>query len=530
LAWFYCATLKNLEFVLLDSRKIPASSIDLKRWFQYVPDPLRALENGSKIVVQKGACEAKENEFQPNLFGNLWVRSPWAIEWLRRFCAGFALQHPGENIPALAAAELIGPGSQILLRNSLIDYGLPKLLALGSVNDIPKYDVGMHCLTTAEYNVGRNHSPRQFMELRQRLGVNTVYEVPGQGGRTADQILEEIAQCDSWIGGDTGFTHAYALLHPGRKLIAIYGPDDHCKEQFLHEALPIGFSRLRPKKITWSSDPIRFPADTPPKIVMQHNRFDIETVKDSFKSHLPSIKMPGKKDLHFLHSGDIGDIIAGLPVMKAAGGGRLFLTTSKETPKTGYDRLRMLIPLLAAQPYLKSVALHRGEPIDVDFTTHRSTGVTYGNLCVNQAAWAGVDTDRFSPWLEKPECTDTGLIVICRSGRHHGRLNWQSIVEHFKDKLIFMGLEEEHQKFCKHYGQVCFFKPPDFLKAARFIAGSHAVISNQTSFWWIAEGMKHKRVLEKRMAAPDDSEIDCPNAWHTFGPVNINELEEFIYG
>jgi len=524
LAWFYTATLKDLEIVLLDSPRTPANSIDLQKWFHYVPDPYRGLENGSKITIAKGTCEVREGEYQPNLFGNLWVRTPWAVAWLRRLMRGVALPHPGEGIPALVGGELISRNQQILLRCSLIDYDLPPLLRAGNVSNIHnKYTIGVHCLTDATYNTGRNHDPETFL-ASVSVPRNYYYAVPPTG-YTADQVLEEMAQCGTWIGGDTGFTHAFALMHPGKLLLPIYGDDAHCKKQFAHEALPIGFTS---QTVTWSSDPIRL--HKRPKVVMENHQFTALQVEEVLRDSKEYGDINKHGGLNFLHSGDIGDIIACLPTIREMGGGRLFLTTSAETPKTGYTQLRALLRLLRHQPYLTEVGFYRGEPIDIDFSTHRATGITYGNLAVNQMKWAGAKADTATPWLTTPEAPQTDQIVICRSARHQGRLNWHQAVPHFKDRLAFIGLESEWRQFTRKYGHVRYQPTADFLEVAQAIAGSKAIISNQTACWWVAEGMKHRRVLEKRKPELDDSEFVCPNALHTFGPQNIDELEAFIDG
>ena len=80
----------------------------------------------------------------------------------------------------------------------------------------------------------------------------------------------------------------------------------------------------------------------------------------------------------FKHSGDLGDIIYSLPVIKSLGGGLLFLDTTggADEPsckaqcmdgktnfnKTSYEFIK---PLIEAQPYIKGVLEYKeGQHID----------------------------------------------------------------------------------------------------------------------------------------------------------------------
>ncbi len=151
------------------------------------------------------------------------------------------------------------------------------------------YDVALHCLTDAEYNTGRNHAPAQFAELERWLTWHglKVWRVPGrlQACGTADcksalpaegeeksvaEIIAEIGRAKCFIGGDTGFTHCFAAMHPDRPLIAIYGDDWNDVVGFEDE-------RDRMKCASrWCSDPLSFRLY---KRVMTDHKFDERQVK-----------------------------------------------------------------------------------------------------------------------------------------------------------------------------------------------------------------------------------------------------------
>ncbi len=136
--------------------------------------------------------------------------------------------------------------------------------------DDQHHDVAMHCLTTADYNTGRNHTPAQFDELERWLKWHgkKVYRVPAL--HTVDEIITEIGRARCFIGGDTGFTHAFAAMHPDRPCIAIYG--DHW-----HDVVAFEEERARMECSShWCSDPVSFRLY---KRVMQDHKFDERQVK-----------------------------------------------------------------------------------------------------------------------------------------------------------------------------------------------------------------------------------------------------------
>jgi len=137
-------------------------------------------------------------------------------------------------------------------------------------NDDQHYDVALHCLLTADYNTGRNHTESQFDEIERWLKWHgkTVYRVPKQGD--IDEILTEIGRAKCYIGGDTGFTHAFAAMHPMRPLIAIYADNWHDVVAFEDERRKMQCAHH------WCSDPVSFCLY---KRTMIDHKFDERQVK-----------------------------------------------------------------------------------------------------------------------------------------------------------------------------------------------------------------------------------------------------------
>ena len=152
-------------------------------------------------------------------------------------------------------------------------HGVPPRMAVPL--DDSHWDVALHCLEDADYNTGRNHTPAQFDELERWLNWHgkKVYRVPSRDGplpATVDDILAEIGRAKIYIGGDTGFSHAFAAMHPDRPLIAIYGDD---------WSDAVGFEEERARMNCphrWCSDPLSFRLY---KRIMTDHRFDERQVK-----------------------------------------------------------------------------------------------------------------------------------------------------------------------------------------------------------------------------------------------------------
>lgn len=173
-----------------------------------------------------------------------------------------------ESIPRLPLGNLWLAAPTVKLQHGI----RPAMLA---PMDDGAYDVALHCLTDAEYNTGRNHAPAQFVELERWLNWHglKVWRVPERDGPlplSVDEIIREIGRARCYIGGDTGFTHCFAAMHPDRPLIAIYGDDWGDIVGFEEERERMGCAAH------WCSDPLSFRLY---KRVMRDHRFDEREVK-----------------------------------------------------------------------------------------------------------------------------------------------------------------------------------------------------------------------------------------------------------
>jgi hypothetical protein len=211
---------------------------------------------------------------------------------------------------------------------------------------------------------------------------------------------------------------------------------------------------------------------------------------------------------HFGSSGDFGDVIYLLPLLQSFEKTRLSLYDRPWTKKIS-SRYHVFEPLLSAQPYIQEVTLTE-ESAPLDLSTFRPDYKPTQSLLASQCAHGKkkyglpiVKGD--TPWLFVNKAKETkGRVVIARSPRYHNDLfPWKTVLNHYGQSVLFVGLPEEHEDFSKKFGRVEHRPVKDLLELAELIAGSELFVGNQSSPYAIAEGLKHPRILECNLRVPD---------------------------
>lgn len=237
----------------------------------------------------------------------------------------------------------------------------------------------------------------------------------------------------------------------------------------------------------------------------------------------------------FTHAGDIGDMIYGLAVVKALGGGSMVLTsnhTMREDlkPRVGFnpESYAFVKPLLERQPYITDVCYIHQQPfatVDLNhFRLHwrglltaeyqrRGWQPPY-SLQQMHAATFGVALDDAQPWLEADH-TWGPAVLFARSARYHNAsFPWQVIVDRYRPHAAFIGTEAEHTAFCDAFGEVPYHPVRNARHMASLMKASRLVVANQSAPYAIAEGLKVCTIQETRNDRPDGA--DClfkrPNA------------------
>ena len=213
----------------------------------------------------------------------------------------------------------------------------------------------------------------------------------------------------------------------------------------------------------------------------------------------------------FKHSGDLGDIIYSLPVIKKYGGGTLYLdvTGGEDEPackaqcmngktkfnKTTYEFIR---PLIAAQPYIKDVKIfEKGQSIDYNLNNFRNRFnnprcPTRNLLDLHMEAFGLPEWDPNEPWLfVKDPIHLERKTVVCRSPRMQSNYPWFEMNKfNFRDKGVFIGLPKEHEYFEWTFDiKIPYHPVTDALEVARILLGSTALAANSTFILAVAIGL-----------------------------------------
>ena len=249
----------------------------------------------------------------------------------------------------------------------------------------------------------------------------------------------------------------------------------------------------------------------------------IEDSKKIFKEKFENIiyeiqdSIEKKNELNFLHSGNLGDLIYCLPVIKhlsASHKCNFFIKTKEimpveylKHPAKGYyidDRmLDLFLPLMREQKYFNKVEKYNGEKIDIDFNLFRVLPV---NICFNSPRWyfqiTGIQVDLSNPYLHvKDHDTIKDKIVIHRTFRHRNQFINYKFLKNYKD-LVFIGTEDEFLDLKKEVTNLEFYNCKNFLEMAKIIKSSKFFIGNQSIAYPMAEALKVPRLLEAEPSFP----------------------------
>lgn len=215
----------------------------------------------------------------------------------------------------------------------------------------------------------------------------------------------------------------------------------------------------------------------------------------------------------FKHSGDLGEIIFGLPTIIALGGGRLYIADGHGNPGINSirglprpierDTVFQMIELLKTQPCLSDVQPYDNEEVDYNLDKWREIESSHllwvDHIAEIHLKTFGVRFDLGRPWLENIKPLYKNDIVINRGKRwlsDKNKFNWQSL-KGYEDRCVFIGFEKEYEAFVKLTGlNVDRYTIKSLLEFTQIIKGSKLYIGNQSLGSALAEAMKHPMALE----------------------------------
>lgn len=214
------------------------------------------------------------------------------------------------------------------------------------------------------------------------------------------------------------------------------------------------------------------------------------------------------KKRSFKHSGGRGDVIYSLPTVIVLAGGTFYLSGGGS----------MMTEILEVQPYIKEVKHFKGsreewKSLKVDYNLdgfrnwdHRNNLLTVCHLKAFNLLGSTPLFNLSQPWLYNIEPKHIRPIVINKNLSYPGdNIDWD-VLKGYEKKCVFLGLVQEYDSFIKMTGLNIprhVLNPETALEFASIIKGSDIYIGNQSLGFSLAEGMKHPRVLEIYMGAPN---------------------------
>jgi hypothetical protein len=227
------------------------------------------------------------------------------------------------------------------------------------------------------------------------------------------------------------------------------------------------------------------------------------------------------KDHVYFLSGDLGDVIAALPIIRELGGGHLILgphvgLAGPRDPMSE-SKASSLATLIAPQEYIASVQF---APKNIGVITHDLSTFRAGEqpiqgetLTMWQARHLKIKSVDMAPWLKvDPSPASSGRAVIARSERYHNPCFDWSVVPRCFPKPAFIGTVREHRRMMEATGEIEHVQTATLLDVAELIAGSDIFIGNQSCPCWIAMGLGH-RMIQETCTYVENSVVPRPNAW-----------------
>lgn len=252
----------------------------------------------------------------------------------------------------------------------------------------------------------------------------------------------------------------------------------------------------------------------------------------------------------FHHSGDIGDILYSLPIIKHLGGGVIFISIDNRYPYPLASRwARMggsasmvdnLRPLLEAQDYVDRVQFTHGLPFSTDYDLNKFREPWQDKSQTNIGNWESifnlhakafnVNPPQDEPWItvKDPIKIEGRPIVVNRTERYQNeQMNWPFFIQKYGERMVFIGTEKEHELFqgFEPSVRIPHYQTKDLLEAARVIAGAKVFMGNQSACLAIAHGLCKNVIVEEwlensncRMARSNAiyfkfGNLDIPISW-----------------
>ncbi len=256
---------------------------------------------------------------------------------------------------------------------------------------------------------------------------------------------------------------------------------------------------------------------------MEISTKDLKSLITKNKKKVKAYK--GKDGNSFLCSGTISDIISCLAVMKALGGGDLYIRTSENNIENDFYKDRMILfstpspylergliniytyeyfkPLLEQQSYIKSVNIYSGSEVTFNLDDFRycyfnedylnkTKGV---RLNVFNEMW-GLKLSFTTPWLSvEGEHEPDRKVLVGRSVKYQGGdMGYKSLDKFLTDNAFFYGTDMEYMNFGAACCIIWRFKPDSLIDLAQSIKGMEIIMTNDNFLYWLSLALGAKEI------------------------------------
>lgn len=228
---------------------------------------------------------------------------------------------------------------------------------------------------------------------------------------------------------------------------------------------------------------------------------------DFFQENISNIRnvIQSKKEINFLHSGQLGDIICSLPAIYSLSEKKcnLFLNIKKENKFLSFQLYKKLLPLLKYQPYIAKVETFKNQSIDINLDLFRNFPFLWycSNKIFLQLTGQHFNLSKKFIFSKKINTFKKKIVIIRTLRRQNKSINY-SFLKKYGD-LVFLGLKDEFIELKKQINTLNYHKCSNFFEMCSIINSCKLFIGNASFGYHLAEGLKIERILEKSSDGPD---------------------------
>lgn len=167
-------------------------------------------------------------------------------------------------------------------------------------------------------------------------------------------------------------------------------------------------------------------------------------------------------------------------------------------------------PLILEQEYVENFIVYDGQEYNFDLDKVRLQVFTNQPLgSINRwlfYVYPQMSCDLSKNWLSvnMKNGYDFNGLIINFTYRYRNSVIDYHFLKKFKDRLMFVGLKDEYNFFCKTWGfDMGHYDCSSFLELSYLLQGAKGFLGNQSSCFQVAEGLKVPRILELSPVMPN---------------------------